>query len=399
MSLIAGYRAAYAGLPRPVWMLAIAAFINRSGTMVLPFLVLWLAGERGYTDVQAGAFLALHGAGSVLGMVAGGNATDRVGALTVQFTSLTCSGVNLILLAFVSGTVPTAALVLTLGIVGEAFRPASMAAIAEYSAPALRPRAFGLQRLAINLGWTVGPVLGGFLARIDFALLFWIDGATSLAAAAFLWLALRSSRPRAAASDAEDTASRSPWRDRVFLVALALVLPQALVFLQLQSTFPLYLREQRGAGTEVIGILLAVNTILIVLVEMPLIRAIERFDPLKVVGLAGLLVSAGFGLLPWAPTTWWVAATVAVWTLGEMLGAPMFVAWISNRAGKASQGAYMAAFGLCFAVAAIGAPALGTWAYARLGPDGLWHACLAIGVVDMAAFLLLARSARRELGR
>lgn len=417
MNLAQRYLSSYRGLSPEVWTLSIVGLVNRMGMMVLPYLLLYLTGQMGYSPSQAGLVLGAFGLGSLAGIYLGGSLSDRIGYRRVQLGSLVSSGILLLAMGqFPAGP----GLVLTIflfGLTSDAYRPANMAAISHHSADGERSRAFGLYRLAINLGWSVGPAIGGFLALVDYEILFWIDGATTLLAAAYLWKQLpegtRESAPEATpaptpvSGDALTAAaapppvrveqllgarpSGSPWKDAPFLAALFLLWLQSLAFFQLSSTLPLYLTEVRGLATNVIGCLMLINTLMIVFLEMPLIARVDRFSKLRVVALSSLFMALGFGFLPWAPTLFLIGLAMVLWTIGEMLGMPMMSTWVSARARGSYQGRYMAAFGMTFSVGQITAPLFGTWTYEHLGPDWTWHATLGLGALSCLGFLLLGR--------
>ncbi len=387
---LALYRDAFSGLSREVWLLSFFMFINRCGTMVLAFLVLYLTEKHGYGEAQAGRVLALYGVGAVVGVAVGGMLVDRVGFHIVQLGSLLLSGLGFIAFGFASPGPPLSLAAVGLGFLAESFRPANGAAIAVYSKPSNRARAYGLNRLAVNLGWTVGPLLGGFLAETDFSLLFWVDGVTCLACAAGFALFLPRTEPPPQEEAETEVVGTSPWRDRVFLAVFGLFLLQGLVFFQLHSTYTLHLDQVCGFSKRLIGGIFAINTVLIVLVEMPLVKSLEGRDPLRLIGLASLIACVGFGLLPLSNSLAWVVTLVLVWTLGEMLMAPMSTTWVANRANAANRGAYMAAFSISFSLCSALAPVIGTEVYERAGPTVFWMGCLALGVVVFAGFRILA---------
>ena len=393
------YREAFAGLPRQVWWLAAAMLVNRAGTMVLPFLTLYLTREHGYGLGTAGVLLALYGLGSIIGISIGGRLTDRIGAKPVQVTSLVLTSISFLILGEVDGRVAIGTTIVLLSIVAEAFRPASSAAVAAATDEGNRTRAFGLQRLALNLGFTVGPIAGGLLAEIDYSLLFWVDGLTCLLAAFVVAFAVRGAPPPTREErDESARAGRSPWKDRVALVAFGLVFLQTLMFFQLQSTFMVFLREERGFTEGLVGRLLAINTVIIVLLEMILLRRVERWNALRVAGVASLFIGLGYGLLPYGVTVAYVAGTIVLWTIGEMLSAPMMTAFVANRSDATNRGRYMGAFGLCFSVGSMIAPILGTQTYDSFGPGAVWGACLVLGAVTWAGFTWLAASERGGTG-
>lgn len=398
-AILSQYRAAFRGLSREVWILSAVLLINRTGTMVVPFLTLYLTKRHGYGIAEAGGFLALHGLGGFAGIFLGGKLTDRIGFMPVMQASLVASGLALFALGAVEGAWPFGAMLLLFGFFAESFRPASGAAIAAYSTEEGRPRAYGLQRLAVNLGWTAGPVIGGLLASVDYSWLFLVDGGTCLLSALPLTLALRGAPVRAPSVDKErraeaDGRAASPWADRPFVLFLGLLFFQGIVFFQFQSTLPVFLAQERAFSEKMIGIVVASNTIVIVLFEMILIRAVDRISPLKVVAVSSLFIGVGYGMTSFVHSLPFIILSVVVWTVGEMLTAPMTITWTSRRAGDGNRGRYMGAYGMCYSACAVVAPLAGTWVYQRAGSTTLWTACFVVGVLDAAGLWWMARRLR-----
>ncbi len=391
------YRAAFSGLPRPVWVLALASLINRSGTMVLPFLGLYLTTKLGFSVVAAGRVLSLYGVGSLAGVWLGGYLADRIGPLRVQVASLLGTGAGFLILGRLQGRAAIGVAVLGLSVVADSFRPAMFTAVARYSAPAARTRSLALVRLAVNLGMSIGPALGGLLAVRHYWLLFVVDAATCWAAAAMLWGAVRVAPAPPEPAAGRGTRLPSPWRDRPFLGFLLISLLMGVVFFQVMSTLPLYFREVYGFPEDTIGFLLGLNPIVIVCVEMVLVRAIERFDHLVVAGLGCLALGAGFGLMPLGSGRLFAALTVLVWTVGEMLTLPMANSIAATRV-PAGSGRYLGAYFLAFSGSFILAPAVGTAVYERFGPGALWFGVAGAGVVLFVACLALAPAFRRSPG-
>ena len=391
-AIAAAYRGAFSGLSRPVWLLAVAGLVNRSGTMVLPFLALYLTEERGFSTTGAGQALALYGLGGMAGSFLGGWLSDRLAPRTVMGGSLVLTAVGFFSLGQIRSPVAILVTMPALSLVGELFRPANAAAFALASAPEERIRAFALNRLAINVGMTLGPAVGGFLALYDYSWLFRVDALTCLAAAALLWLFFRDGanapEPRAAAPV---VAPRSPWRDGPFLALIGLMFTLALVFFQLASTYTLSLRDLFGYTEARIGLLMAVNTLIIVLFEMVLVHALVAVPPLKLLAYGSFLFCLGFGLLPFGTSFVYVIFTIVLWSLGEMLSMPAATGAVAGRATEANRGSYMGIYMLAFSSAYVAAPLAGTWVYQRLGPRVLWLGCILIGLPLWAGFMLLAR--------
>ena len=213
------YREAYAGVPRGAWFLAAADFINRTGFMVLVFLNIYLTRHLHFSLLQAGRVLAGYGIGAIAGGYLGGYLVDKLGPRVVMISSLAVSGGILIVTAYASAYPAMLVLIFLYGLIVTALFPANDTAMSRFCFGEMRSKGFALRRLASNLGITIGPVIGGFLILIDYQLIFWVDGLTSLAAAAVvaLWLRIPALSRRPPAGGGEEAAEggpvRSPWRD------------------------------------------------------------------------------------------------------------------------------------------------------------------------------------------
>jgi predicted MFS family arabinose efflux permease len=393
------YRDAFSGLSRTVWLLSVASLVNRSGTMVMPFLTLYLVSKRGFTTTQAGEILALYGLAAMVASYTGGWLCDRVSPVWVMKVSLALTGLSFLVLGQLRSRLAIAAMVFVLSLVGEAFRPANLAALAAATGPVDRARGFGLLRLAVNMGMTLGPSVGGFLALHDYGWLFVADGVTCLLATGLLWLVPSGAEDAKTRRDRRQSgAGSSPWRDGPFLAMMGLMFLLATVVFQIVSTFPLTLRDLYGFSEARIGLTLAINTLIIVVFEMVLLHKLAgRGDTLEKVGLGAFFVCTGLALLPLGSSFPFAAFTVAVWTMGEMLAFPIASAVVADRAKEDSLGRYMGVFNLTFATSYVAAPLIGTWVYQTWGPKALWYGCGVVGAVLWVAFHLLAVARRQAL--
>jgi predicted MFS family arabinose efflux permease len=396
-AIAAAYRDAFSGLSRPVWWLSFATLVNRSGTMVLPFLVLFLTQKRGFTVPQAGQALALYGLGAVVASWAGGWLCDRVEPRRVMKWSLALTGAGFLTLGRVHGRLAIAGTIVVLSFVGETFRPANMAALTTASGLGDRARSFALMRLAVNLGMTLGPSIGGFLAVRNYGWLFVTDGGTCLLAAALLQAVFPGRVLRGAPRSARAGTApvRSPWRDRPLLAILGLMFLLNTVTFQIVGTLPLTLRDLYGFSEARIGLALAANTLIIVMFEMVLVHSLSGRDPLKVCGLGAFLFCGGMALMPLGSGFAFAVLTVAVWTVGEMLTFPIVASAVADRAPEESRGATMGLLNLSFAAAFVVAPLVGTWVYQSFGPRTLWFGCGAVGILVGAGFYAVSAAAAR----
>ena len=384
--LVRLYREAYGGLPRAAWLLALLELVNRCGTMVIFFLTLYMTRKLGFTVVQAGTVMSAYGVGSMVGTYLGGRLCDRLGAYHVQKLSLGVSAVLLVVLQWPRSPWLLAVLLLALAAFSDALHPANAAATAQICTPEVRPKGFALHRLAGNLGVSIGPVVGGSLAALNYKWLFWADGLTSLLACGLAFVFLRSAGPHGDAAAPAAAPALPAWRNGAFLRLLPLVFGIGLVFAQFFSTYPLYLRLHYGMAESGVGRLIAVNTLLIVAVEMALMHALRRQAPTRVIAVGTLLLGLGFGLTAFGSTVPFAVFSVVVWTFGEILTLPMLLTLTTLRSDPAAMGEYQGLTSLAFAVATTFGPLLATRLWDTAGPEWVWYACAALGAVMALGF-------------
>ena len=397
------YRQLFSGLPREVWRLSLVTVVHRSGTMVLPFLTLYLTTRHGFSAREAGGVLSLYGVGAIGGAYVGGWLSDRVGSISAQLAGLCLSAGGLAVLSAMQSPLSIIVIVLLWSIVAESIRPANAAALAELSPPELQVRAFGLRRLGMNLGMSIGPAVGGVLAAYSYLWLFFVEASVSLLAAGLLWAlfpprrqSVARERPGYTALGSRSGTARSPWGDGVFLVLVGLVTLLVTVLCQLFGAYPLTLTEQYRLPEYTLGLVFTLNTLVIVVFQMPIIHAVERFDPLQVIGLGAFLLCAGFALLALTSSIGPIGVTVLVWTLGEMLTTPLLEGFVANRSAVESRGQYMGLFSAAFSLAFVLAPLGGTWVYEVWGYRTLWFLCGVLGVMLWAAFSFLSVMVRKQ---
>ncbi len=385
-------------LPREVWILFATNLVNRMGTMGLPFLVVYLTVSRGFSPTDAGMVLSIYGLSALCTSPFAGRLSDAIGPVRVMKASLFLSAIVLVLFPIAS-TLPTIIVGAILwSVTGEAFRPASLAVITSVVPPERRRSAFSVNRLAINLGMSIGPAFGGFLLAISYRLIFWVDGATTFLAALLVTIAMRHRNVIPLHREDGQTeepipAVQAPWKDRRLLLFLLAILPVFITFFQHASTLPLVFFEVLHQPASAYGFLFTFNTVLIVLIEIPLNLATAHWSHRIILALGALLVGIGFGAMTFATGFWSVAGTVVIWTFGEMIFLPGASAYVGEIAPTHRQGVYMGAYQmLANASFAIG-PWFGTAIYERFGPTALWTG-LFIGC--FASSLLLLRLLRSD---
>lgn len=374
------------GLPREVWLVCASTLINRLGTMALPFLVLYLTEGRRWTPAEAGYGMMVYGAGALTAGPFSGRLADRLGHVHVLKASLWSSGALLLLLPFASTKPLLFALIFLWAGLTQAFWPSAMALLTGLAAPEQRKAVFALHRLSVNLGMAVGPAMGGLIAHHSYRWVFWTDGLSTLAGATLLSLLLKA--PPAPSLPHDHAPGGSPWRDRHLLFLLLPFIPALMVFFQIEGTLPLWVVRDLGLGSRFFGILFTVNTLLIVVLEVPLNLAMGHWRHGRLLLLGSLCLAVGFGLTAWATSYTMLILTTVIWTFGEMILFPAMSDAVATLAPPDRRGEYMGLLSLAFAAALALGPWLGVLAYAKAGPRSVW---LATFLIAGAAGLLLAR--------
>lgn len=389
-------RGGRARLPRVVWVLSAGSFVNSSGSFVVPFLVLYLI-HQGYGTGLAAWAVSCYAAGKIAAGPVGGLATDRLGPRAVTVASMAGSALVTVALAAVTGPGPILAVAALTGLVSQLYRPATSAILAAEVLAPQRVKAFSVYQLGVSAGTTAGPAVGGLVAEHSYLILFGCDAATSLAWAILAWRVLPGGRAHAAEAGPRPQSPPGLLADRRLARLLAVTVLANLVLFQAQTTLPLWMHRQ-GLPTTSYGLLLAFNSGLILVCQLPAARLAGRWRPEPVIAATSVLIGAGFGLLTVAHTVVLLAAAATVWSLGELAQWPIAAAYTTSLAPRGMTGRYAGARSLCYGTALLFAPLAGTTLY-HLSPALLWGACAAAGVCAAAVISPLPARLRLGAGR
>jgi predicted MFS family arabinose efflux permease len=383
------YKNSFRGLSNEVWWLALITFINRAGTMVLPFLTLYLHKHLHFTLSEVGWIMSIFGLGSLVGSYLGGKLTDKIGFYQVMFYSLFISGLMLIGLQFITTFWGFSAAIFFTMMVADMFRPAMFVAVKAYSKPENQTRSLTLVRLAINLGFTFGPFLGGvIIAVISYKGLFWVDGLTCILAILIFRRVLKNKNlSRKSTVEDDEIIPISVLKDKPFWVFLMIVFIMAVIFFQLFTTLPIFYRDIYGLTELQIGLLMALNGGMIFIFEMPLIHRLEKssIERIRIIMIGLLLFSFSFLLLL---TTQWIGILIIsmlVISFGEMLGFPFTNSFAISRAPKGKEGKFMALYTMSFALAHIFSAKFGMFIIDLYGYNSNWFL---MGVLGLIAVIL-----------
>jgi len=386
-------RSQVSGLPKPFWALWSGTLVNRLGAMVLPFTGVYLTHERGFSVTESATALAVFGAGSLISQFAAGSLADRVGRRATLVGGMVAT--SLMMMALGYSTSPTAILVsmFLLGLVMDAYRPASNAMIADLVSPENRPKAYGMLFWAMNVGYAVGMTAGGWLAGAGIMWLFWINAASCVAFAVLVWRAVPETRPERGTHAEEGFGA--VLRDRLMLAFTAVALGNAFVYSQTMSTLPLMMMPVLKLNEKEFGTTMAINGILIVLVQ-PLVSGwLSRRDHSRTLALGIAILSVGFALTAFVTSPLTLGVTIVIWTCGEIVTAGIAGTILATLAPAHLRGRYAGVFGFAWSLSLLLAPLSGG-VLIPLGPYALWFAIGAVGLLTAAAQLAIGPAIRRR---
>ncbi|MCB0633705.1 MAG: MFS transporter [Saprospiraceae bacterium] len=393
------YRNAFNGLSRDIWLLSLVTFINRAGAMVIPFMTVYLTTQRSFSFREAGFVMSSFGVGSILGSLVGGRLTDRYGYYPVQFWTLLGSGFLFFVLMRLNTVAALCIGTFSLSLVADAFRPANQTAIAFYSRPENRARAFGLMRLAMNLGFSAGPVFGGLLASsLGYGWLFALDGTTCILAAVLFRLSLdpKGQRKLVEQQKEEQEATlpdRPAYQDLTYMFFLLMMVLGATAFIQFFNSLPVFLKQSYGFSEAQIGLLTTINGLMIVAIEMPLVYGMEsRMTPLRAVAVGQVFFAIAFCVL--AGGSYHLLAPaffMIILTMGEMMAMPFASTYAAGRAHPNRRGQYLGLYSMSWGLALIIGPTAGLWLAETYGFITMWWGACLLNVVSMTGLLIIGR--------
>jgi predicted MFS family arabinose efflux permease len=362
--------------------------INRSGTMVIPFMTLYLTSPKmGYSVGAAGIVFGLFGVGAFTGAFFGGKLTDRVGFYPVQLITLFGGGILFMVLGQMKTYPQICIFTFLLSFVNEAFRPANSTAIAFYSKEENRTRSYALNRLAINIGWAVGSGIGGLLAKRSYELLFWVDGFTNISAAVIMWLFLKPVDYRPSPKKRGDPIVHSAYKDRTYIVFIIITVLFASCFFQIFTNLPVFFKKELHFSEPYIGLLMASNGVIIALVEMVLIYKLEGKRASTIYIILGVaLVGLSFLFLNFPGMSARLAVImILLVTFGEIFAMPfMNTFWIA-RTQLTNRGQYAALYTMAWSAAQCLGPMIGAQVAEHYSFTALWW-----GVGTLALFASLS---------
>ncbi|TKC05892.1 MFS transporter [Pedobacter frigoris] len=391
------YKTSFSGLGRETWLLSIVMMFNRCGSMAVPFMALYVTQSLHRSEVDAGLIITLFGIGSILGSATGGKLTDIIGFRPVQIWSSIISGILFILFSTISHFSTLCVLTIVISFFSDAFRPANFTAVANYAKEGTTTRSYSLNRLATNIGWSVGISIAGLIASINYKLLFIVEGGMSILVGLSIFFLLP--RVKGFIKQAKENRNQmmiaKPWQDLFYVKFILLTTVFITCAFLMFRVVPVFYKEQWHINEFAIGIIMGLNGAVIALFEMVMINKIEKKRPPMFFIIIGAFFFAVSYLLLSVPLLLHLAVAIiamVVFTIGEMLVLPFINTVVISRSNEYNRGLYAAGYTLSWSVAQVVGPLTGFYVAKQLGYNWLWAGIAALLLLCAYGFSLLTKN-------
>ena len=393
----------YNEFPRTFWTLVGASFIDRlGGTMIFPFFALYITQKFNVGMTQAGVLLAIFSVAGLVGSMIGGALTDKFGRRGMVIFGLVFSALSSVSMGLVNELSHFYLLAIVVGSLSNIAGPAHQAMVADILPEEKRTEGFGMLRVAANLAWIFGPMIGGLVAGRSYLMLFILDAITSLIVAFIVFRLIPETKPQESEAEQKKTLAqtfvgyRVVLADRLYLVYLLVSMLMLIAYQQMYHTLSVYLRDSHGIPARGYGALLSIDAALVVLLQFWITRRVRGRPPMIMMAAGTALYMVGLAMFGFVSTYWLFVAAILLLTFGEMVVMPVSQSLAARFAPEDMRGRYMAFYSLAWAVPST----IGPWAAGLIldnyNPDWVWYAAGIASAIAVIGFLALHVSAQKR---
>ena len=391
---------------REFWILVVASFIDRvGGTLIFPFFALYITQKFGVGMAQAGILIGLFSLAGLVGNIIGGALTDRFGRKSLVLFGLVFSALSSITMGLVNNLQVFYVLAVVVGLLSDIAGPAWQAMVADILPEEQRSEGFGIQRVAGNLAWIVGPTIGGLMAAQSYLLLFILDAVSSLITAVIVYRMIPETMPESVQKKTSGSfmetlvGYREVLADRTYTAYILISMLMLGVYLQMYNTLSVYLRDEHGVSPQGYGFLLTTSAITVILLQFWTTRRVKRYPPMLMMAVGVGFYAIGFSMFGYVAVYALFALAVVIITAGEMIIMPVGQALAANFAPEDKRGRYLALFSLAWAVPATVAPFIAGTILDNYNPNWVWYGGGLLCLVSVLGFLgLYIATKERFLG-
>ena len=371
---------AYKGYPSAFKVLVLASFIDMiGGALLFPFFALYITERFGVGMIEVGFLFTLFSAGSIISGIIGGALADKYGRRVVLLIGLVVSGVGSIFMGLVDNLNFFYILAAILGLVGDIGGPARQAMVVDLLPSEKQTEGFGIMRIAMNLAVTAGPILGGFLATQSYMLLFIADAVSSLITAIVVFIVIPETKPEKPEDEPEESfikhlaGYKEVLKDGIFILFLSVSAIMVIVYMQMNSTLSVFLRDVHGFLPQNFGLLLSMNALMVVLFQFWIAKRISKYAPMKVIAIGALFYMVGFGMYGFVSAVYLFFIAMIIITIGEMIVTPIQQTLVASFAPEDKRGRYMAMFGFHWVIPNLFGVLLAGLVMEYIGPNWVWY--------------------------
>lgn len=401
-SLAGRIRSLYGEFPKQFWILVVGMFIDRlGGALLFPFFSLYLTRKFQIQMTEVGLIFGLFAISSFVGSMIGGALTDRWGRKKILLFGLAMSGLSSVLMGVIDLLPLFLVVTLVVGILSDVAGPAYQSLVADLLPENQRAQGFGILRVVANLAVTIGPLIGGLLASKSYLILFITDATTSIITAGILFFALQETyHPKESGQPQESMGETFKGyfhviRDSAFVGFLMASVLMVLVYMQMNTTLAVYLRDNHGVNEQGFGYILSLNAAMVVLFQFSITRWVNRYRPLLIMTIGTLFYAVGFAMYGFVAIFPLFLVAMAIITIGEMFVSPVSQSIVARIAPEDMRGRYMAVYGFSWLIPFAIGPLMAGIVMDNFNPDWVWYIAGILGVIAAAGYYWLEWRAGR----
>jgi MFS family permease len=389
-------RKIYHEYPSAFWTYNLIVFIDRlGGFMLYPFFALYLTQKYEIGMSTVGLLFAVFSISGMVGSALGGAIADRMGRKTVIIFSLVLSSLSALGMGFAPTLAVFVAVSILVGTLANIGGPAHEAVVADLLPPDKRAEGYGIIRVVFNVAVIIAPPMAGLLIAHSYLTLFIVDAVISLISAGIVFFALPETKPVAPAHAKPETMKQTfagygrVFKDTPFLAFIGVTVMMTLVYMNMNSTLGVYLRDQHGLPELRYGWLLSINAIIVVLFQFWVTRRLQNYRPMLMMAAGSLLYAVGFAMYGFVPTFALFIAAMIIITVGEMVVSPFQQSVVASFAPEHMRGRYMAVSGLSWSISFTVGPYFAGLILDSANPGLLWIFCGIVGMLATIGFVVL----------
>jgi MFS family permease len=384
--------------PRQFWLMFFGMLISTVGSsMIWPFLMVYASARLKLPLTAVASIMTLNATMGLIFAFIAGPLTDRLGRKWVMVFSLVTNGLGYL---FLSGanTYPLFAAMMALnGAVNPLYRVGADAMLADLVPPEKRADAYSLTRMSNNIGISVGPAIGGFIATSSYSLAFYLAAAGLSAYGLLLALFARETLSKETAQLPKERFGGYGvvLHDRKFISFTVVFTLTQIAASMLWVLLSVYTKTNFNMPESQYGLLPTTNAILVVIFQIAITRVTKKYPALRVLALGSLLYAVGVTSLAWGRGFWGFWLSMVVFTIGEMILMPTSSTYAANQAPETMRGRYMSIYGLTWGLASGIGPIYGGFLNDNISPVAIWYGAGLVGMISAVVFAYMANRSRK----